>query len=172
MFKRQTLILKIVCAALSAGITSTTAFADTMPNLWDTPPIPPSSLKVEQQPSPYTPLQYVPLHPVYFEPDKAVLNRDGQRALDAAVEYLSKQRDITRIIIEGYTDSVGYKTYNDGLSDRRSEIVRSYLTINGIDPNLISLIGYGEHRPVDENWTREGRLRNRQVAIYAVRQSK
>ncbi len=172
MFKQQKLIRKAICAALSAGIYSAATFADTLPSLWDTAPIPPSSLKADQHPSLSASLRYVPLHPVYFEPDKAILNREGQRALDAAVEYLSSQNDITRIIVEGSTDSVGRKSYNNGLSDRRAEIVRSYLTIKGIDPNLIALIGYGEYRPVDENWTREGRLRNRQVAIYAVRQAK
>lgn len=139
-------------------------------DLWgDLPPPPPEAMTVPEAGStPASKLEYVTLSPIYFESGRAVLTHEGQQALDAATAYIRKHKTITRLLIEGNTDARGSVRYNDRLSDRRAEIVRAYLTANGIDPNIMAPIGKGEHAPVDENWARDGQRRNRQVAIIVV----
>ncbi len=139
------------------------------PGLWDgAAALPPDSLHVPTEEMAPESFEYVPLSPIHFDSGKATITHQGQRSLDAAVDYLRRHANIKRILVEGHTDEVGGKTYNDGLSDRRARIVRNYLTVKGIDPELINLIGKGEYHPVDQNWTRDGRRRNRHVSIYAV----
>ncbi|MBI3773918.1 MAG: OmpA family protein [Gammaproteobacteria bacterium] len=142
-------------------------------DLWgDLPPPPPETIIVpEAGATPASKLEYVALSPIYFESGKATLTHEGQQALDAAVTYIRKHKTIKRLLIEGNADSRGSVRYNDRLSDRRAEIVRSYLTVNGIDPNIMAPIGKGEHVPADQNWSRDGQRRNRQVAIIAVQRN-
>ena len=150
------------------ALSSLCAIAAT-PGLWDGPAATPQeTLRVPSNDLQDGSFEYVSLSPVYFDSDKATLTRDGQKALDAASEYLLKHDNIKRILVDGHTDEKGSISYNDKLSDRRANIVRNYLTIKGIDPNLINLAGMGEHKPVDQNWTRDGRQRNRHVSIYAL----
>lgn len=146
------------------------AHGDATPNLWGPKVVSPAALHVPAEQSDITAksFKYVALNPVLFNSGKATISHEGQKALDAAADYLLKHNNIQRILVEGNTDYIGTKGYNDRLSDRRSEMVRNYLTLKGVDPNLIVLSGKGETDPVDQNWTRDGRSRNRHVAIYAV----
>jgi len=156
----------VISAALA--IPANYAIATT-PGLWDGPSSSPQqSLHVPENELQQGSFEYVSLSPVYFDSDKATLTREGQQALDAASEYLHKHANIRRILVDGHTDAKGSTNYNDKLSDRRAKIVRNYLAVKGIDPSLINLAGMGEHKPVDQNWTRDGRQRNRHVSIYAI----
>ena len=161
-------IIKQFVFSAAMALSSHCAIAAT-PGLWDGPATTPQeTLRVPGSDLQDGSFEYVSLSPVYFDSDKATLTRDGQKALDAASEYLLKHDNIKRILVDGHTDEKGSISYNDKLSDRRANIVRNYLTIKGIDPNLINLAGMGEHKPVDQNWTRDGRQRNRHVSIYAL----
>ncbi|HUG04793.1 MAG TPA: OmpA family protein, partial [Steroidobacteraceae bacterium] len=53
--------------------------------------------------------------------------------------------------IEGHTDSVGSAEYNQALSQRRADSVRSFLIQQGIGPERIRTSGKGEHQPVADN---------------------
>ena len=161
-------IIKQIIFSITIALFSHGAIAAT-PGLWDgVAATPPEPLRIPNNELQDGSFEYVPLSPVYFEINKATLTREGQLALDAASEYLLKYDNIRRILIDGHTDERGSISYNDKLSDRRATIVRNYLTVKGIDPILINLEGMGEHRPVDQNWTRDGRRRNRHVSIYAL----
>jgi len=153
------------CLFVSVGA----AQASSTAGLWSgAAELAPESVKVQTNEMNEGSFRYVPMHPVYFNHNKATLTHEGQQALDAAVEYLEQQGNIKRILIEGHTDWVGSQGYNYDLADRRTEIVRNYLTIKGIDPQIMAITSQGETSPVDINWSREGRRRNRHVSIYAV----
>lgn len=156
-------------AIITAGLLLTsTAHAERIPNLWGPKVVSPESLHLREQPLTEESFRYVSLHPVLFDSGKATISAEGHKALDAAADYLLKNGSIKRILIEGNTDYAGNERYNDNLSDRRSAMVRNYLTLKGVSPDLMVLSGNGEHDPVDLNWTRSGRQRNRHVAIYVV----
>jgi outer membrane protein OmpA-like peptidoglycan-associated protein len=69
------------------------------------------------------------------------------------------------IALEGHTDSVGTDAYNQQLSERRATSVRTYLLENGIKPELVRAMGFGEAQPVVSNDTSAGRQQNRRVEL-------
>lgn len=114
-------------------------------------------------------LEFIPLRHVFFEHDRAQLGDQARRTLDDAALYLRHATGIDRVIIQGHADYTAGETYNDKLSDQRMGAVRDYLATQGVEADLLRAGGLGEHVPIDENWTREGRARNRRVEIYIVR---
>ncbi len=77
-----------------------------------------------------------------------------------------------RLQVEGHTDSVPISTAqfpsNWELSAGRAASVVHLLSGYGIDPATIAAVGYGEHRPVADNDTLEGRRKNRRVVIIVM----
>ena len=67
--------------------------------------------------------------------------------------------------IEGNTDSVGSDAYNQGLSERRAEAVRSYLAQQGVPESSMTAKGLGKTQPIASNNTAEGRQQNRRVEL-------
>ena len=72
----------------------------------------------------------------------------------------------SQIVIEGHTDSYGSDGTNLTLSRQRAEAVSEYLVREfGIPTFRISAVGYGETRPIANNETEQGRVRNRRIDI-------
>ncbi len=111
---------------------------------------------------------FVSLGRLTFVHNKWELTEQTRRRLDAAALYLAQHPGASRLLIRGHTDEVGSIRFNDGLSDKRATAVQDYLISKGVPAEQIRWEGHGEHAPVDENWTRLGRARNRQVEIFAV----
>jgi OOP family OmpA-OmpF porin len=103
----------------------------------------------------------------FFDFDKAVLKPEGKAKMDDLAE---KVKDLTLevVIAVGHTDAKGKDAYNQKLSIRRSEAVKSYLTSKGIDASRIYTEGKGESQPVADNKTDAGRAKNRRVEIEVV----
>ena len=90
---------------------------------------------------------------------------DSMDILQQAVDTLQRYPQV-KVTVAGYTDSVGADSYNQGLSERRAQIVYDYLTSHGIDASrLEGPIGHGENDPVATNDTKEGRARNRRTEL-------
>jgi OOP family OmpA-OmpF porin len=85
-----------------------------------------------------------------FAFDKSDVKPEGRQALDQfSKELASTQYDL--ITVEGHTDRLGSSAYNEKLSTRRAESVKSYLVNSGgIDPKKISATGKGESTPVTQ----------------------
>ncbi len=81
------------------------------------------------------------------------------------VSRVLNQYPQTRIQVAGHTDSTGSDDYNQGLSERRAEVVKNALAGNGVNPARITPIGYGKTRPVADNGSEAGRQLNRRVQI-------
>lgn len=113
-------------------------------------------------------MRFVTLGSVTFTFNGWELSDAAKRTLDNVSAYLVSNPSIERLLIDGHTDSVGGVKFNDTLSDKRAMAVLNYLTSKGVDPTLIHWKGYGKRAPIDENWTRLGRDRNRHVELYAI----
>jgi putative exosortase-associated protein (TIGR04073 family) len=70
-----------------------------------------------------------------------------------------------QVVVAGYTDSTGTASYNQELSRRRAETVRTYLVRQGVSSQRIELVGFGEASPVASNDTSAGRMSNRRVEL-------
>ncbi len=101
---------------------------------------------------------------VLFMSGQADLKAGATGNLNKLVAFLSKYPDRT-VAIEGYTDSVGSEDYNQGLSERRADSVRSYLAGQGINAIRISASGKGASDPVAGNDSAAGRQQNRRVEV-------
>lgn len=165
-----TLISGLFCAAALASAPPGHSANHLSNDLWASGlPTPNEAIQAERPDPIPGAFKYVSLAPIYFDHNQYSLSRDSRMALDAAVEYLIKnERRIKRILLEGFTDSRADMAYNDTLSDRRIDRVRSYLLFHGVNANLLVTIPNGERAPSDINWTPLGRARNRQVAIHAI----
>ena len=71
----------------------------------------------------------------------------------------------TSITIEGYASTDGSTAYNQKLSEERAMEIKSHLVSNNIAPERLSIIGYGESRPIANNSTTDGRAKNRRAQI-------
>src|SRR5258706_5282436 len=97
-----------------------------------------------------------------FETGKAVIRTSSFASLNELADLL-KRKTMYKLNIDGHTDNVGGKTYNQKLSDSRANAVKKYLTDKGIDSARITAKGYGLTKPIASNNTPEGRQRNRRV---------
>ena len=100
-----------------------------------------------------------------IEPTLQVPTADSIAILDQAVDALNRYPEI-KVELNGHTDAIGTDAYNQGLSERRAQIVADYLTSHGVDSSRISAVqGFGEAQPIDTNDTKEGRARNRRTEL-------
>lgn len=100
---------------------------------------------------------------VYFDTGKTSIKKQSYDILDAVVEVLNANQQITKIRVEGHTDSRGSDEMNLELSQGRSEAVMEYMVKNGVAEGRVEAIGYGETKPIRTNDTAEGRSYNRRV---------
>jgi len=104
--------------------------------------------------------------PILFEFNSAQLRPEGRTLLDKlGVALKTPELDTFRFSVEGHTDSVGSATYNQQLSMRRADAVKSYLTDSGVPSERLETDGMGEAQPVAPNDSSQGRQRNRRVEI-------
>ena len=100
-----------------------------------------------------------------FDVDKDVLKDAGKAKLDDFAARLSTLSTVDSVNIVGHTDSTGSDAYNQGLSMRRANSVKNYLSDKGVSPSVMSVSGMGESQPVASNATSEGRAQNRRVEV-------
>jgi OmpA-OmpF porin, OOP family len=111
------------------------------------------------------PVQKVTVRSVaYFGFDQASLRPADQAAMLAEV---AKLKDVTwqSVTATGHTDSVGPAGYNEKLSDRRAESVKSYLVGKGLDPQMIQTASRAATVPAAPNENPAGRAKNRRAEI-------
>jgi outer membrane protein OmpA-like peptidoglycan-associated protein len=104
-----------------------------------------------------------------FKLGQAMLPDSAKQKIDDMVQHLTRDPKDVYIEIEGYTDSTGDKTFNEKLGLERAEAAERYLYEQHRVPlHKMSVISYGEEKPVAPNTTREGRAQNRRVVIRVL----
>ena len=104
------------------------------------------------------------LRGVNFEFDKSNIDAASAGVLDVAAEQLNGCPNVA-VAVDGHTDSVGTDAYNQGLSERRANAVKSHLVDRGVPASRLTATGYGERNPIASNDTAEGRALNRRVEL-------
>jgi outer membrane protein OmpA-like peptidoglycan-associated protein len=102
---------------------------------------------------------------VLFTSAKSDLSPSAQLKLNDVATALTREDPVSKMVVEGYTDSQGSAGYNQELSQRRAQAVRDYLVTRGIADDRITAKGFGPERPVADNASSEGRANNRRVEI-------
>jgi chemotaxis protein MotB len=112
---------------------------------------------------------------ITVEINASILFQPGEsRMEDGAIRSMTTLGQILALTdfpikVEGFTDNIPISTAqfpsNWELSGARaSSVVRLFID-NGVAADKLTAIGYAEQRPVADNATPEGRMRNRRVAI-------
>jgi outer membrane protein OmpA-like peptidoglycan-associated protein len=77
---------------------------------------------------------------VFFDFDKSNLTPEARQVVSEAVRT-AKDNHIVRVVITGHTDTVGSHRYNQGLSERRAQSVKSEMVTQGLDGSSIATEG-------------------------------
>jgi outer membrane protein OmpA-like peptidoglycan-associated protein len=104
-----------------------------------------------------------------FKFAKATLPDEAKAQLDKMVASVAADPKAVFFEIEGHTDSTGAAMANEAIGLERAEAVKRYLYEQHHVPlHKISVISYGETKPVDSNNTKAGRARNRRVEVKVL----
>jgi peptidoglycan-associated lipoprotein len=101
------------------------------------------------------------LKPIYFDFDRYDIRPADAKVLDANAQWL-KSNNNQLVLIEGHCDERGTNEYNLALGERRAKSTMNYLVSQGVQASRITIISYGEERPVctqknEECWSKNRR---------------
>ena len=99
---------------------------------------------------------------VLFEFDSAVLTAIGQAILRDKARWMQENREVA-VIIEGHCDDRGTNEYNLALGEKRARSARDFLIELGVESSRISMVSYGEERPLIAGVSEEARAQNRRA---------
>ncbi|MBI2219279.1 MAG: peptidoglycan-associated lipoprotein Pal [Candidatus Rokubacteria bacterium] len=101
------------------------------------------------------------LKDIFFDFDKYDIRPEDAKTLDVNASWL-KANPNQLVLIEGHCDERGTNEYNLALGERRAKAAMNYLVSQGVQASRITIISYGEERPVctDKNegcWSKNRR---------------
>lgn len=105
---------------------------------------------------------------VVFDTARHKLRASSVKTLEELLNWLQANPDISRIRLEGHTDSRAGDEYNQALSERRAIEVANWLVDHGLDHNRIVAVAFGETRPLWPNRTAAGRQENRRTGFFVA----
>ena len=104
-----------------------------------------------------------------FKFGKTDLPDSAKQRIDQMITELKADPKGVFIELEGHTDNVGSKEFNQQLGQERADSVKRYLyEAHQVPLHKINVISYGEDKPVSPNNSRDGRAQNRRVVIKVL----
>lgn len=97
---------------------------------------------------------------VYFEFDSYKLSEDAKYVVKEHVKLLKNLPNV-KVILEGHADEVGDRAYNLKLSEKRALAVKQYAVSEGVNPERIEVVAYGEEKIIYDREDVENYGRNR-----------
>ncbi len=101
---------------------------------------------------------------VFFEWDKSDITPDASSILDNAVTQYQNCGN-AQVMLAGHADRSGAPAYNVGLSQRRADSVKAYLSAHAIPEGVISTEAFGESRPRVATADGVREVQNRRVEV-------
>lgn len=106
---------------------------------------------------------------IYFAFDSSEVAEQDRPLVEAHAQFLAANPTV-KVAVEGHTDERGSREYNIGLGDRRAQSIRRMLEFQGVAPNQISVVSYGEEKPAVEGHDESAWSLNRRVELVYVGQ--
>ncbi|BDY05651.1 MULTISPECIES: peptidoglycan-associated lipoprotein Pal [Ferrimonas] len=103
-------------------------------------------------------------HILYFEFDRSDIQGKYGELLEAHANYLIENPGV-KVLIEGHADERGTPEYNIALGERRAKAVSRYLQGLGVLSSQISVVSYGEEKPLDGSATDAAHAKNRRAVL-------
>ncbi|MEZ8786852.1 MULTISPECIES: peptidoglycan-associated lipoprotein Pal [Vibrio] len=101
---------------------------------------------------------------IYFAFDNSTIAGDYEEILAAHAAYLSNNVDMN-VTIEGHADERGTPEYNIALGERRAQAVAKYLQALGVQADQISIVSYGEEKPLLLGQSEDVYAKNRRAVL-------
>jgi peptidoglycan-associated lipoprotein len=108
------------------------------------------------------------LQRIYFEFDQFTLSAEAREVLGGNAAFL-RANPSQRIVIEGHTDERGSDEYNLALGERRARAALNYLVSLGISAERLSILSYGEERPLAAGRDERAWSQNRRAEFKGIR---
>jgi peptidoglycan-associated lipoprotein len=102
----------------------------------------------------------------YFDFDSARLTEETKETLRQNAAWLI-ERPTVEVQLQGHCDERGTVEYNFNLGQRRAEAVKAFLVQQGVPPDRLHTISYGEERPAVPGHSEETWRLNRRVEFHA-----
>lgn len=102
------------------------------------------------------------LNTIHFDYDSSTLTTDARQTLAGNAEWIRNNPNVT-VQIEGHSDSRGSVEYNLALGERRAKAVKAYLVSLGVDAKRLTIISYGEEKPIALGDTESDYAKNRRA---------
>jgi peptidoglycan-associated lipoprotein len=104
----------------------------------------------------------------YFATSHAALGRAARRDLDRAAEWLTANGQ-GRVIVEGHADERGDAYLNEALATQRANAIREHFVTRGVDGDRITIVTYGDRRPVCRELLETCWVQNRRAVVRVTR---
>jgi len=101
---------------------------------------------------------------VYFDYDSAEIKPEYISLMRTHGAYLGTNPS-TKVTLEGHTDERGTREYNLALGYQRADAVRRFMTAEGVVPEQLTNLSYGEERPADPGHGESAWRQNRRVIL-------
>ncbi|MEK6805327.1 MAG: peptidoglycan-associated lipoprotein Pal [Pseudomonadota bacterium] len=98
---------------------------------------------------------------VYFDLDKSDIQAESLPVVEAWAKYLVANASV-KVRLEGHCDERGTREYNVALGERRGNSLREALASRGVGATQLSVVSFGEERPIalghdDAAWSQNRR---------------
>jgi len=104
---------------------------------------------------------------VQFDFDRFDIKDSEKPALERAKQWMMDNPK-AKVLVEGHCDERGTTEYNLALGERRSQAVKQYLILLGVDGARLSTISYGEEKPLDPGHNEEAWSKNRRAQFVVT----
>lgn len=101
---------------------------------------------------------------IYFDFDKATVESKYAELLRAHAEFLVQNPSV-KVLIEGHADERGTPEYNIALGEHRGQAVEKYLQSLGVSASQMSVVSYGEEKPMIKSRTEAAFAKNRRAVL-------
>jgi peptidoglycan-associated lipoprotein len=101
---------------------------------------------------------------IYFDFDKAKVEGKYADLLRALAEFLVLNSSV-KVLIEGHADERGTPEYNIALGEHRGKAVEKYLQSLGVSASQMSVVSYGEEKPMVKSRTESAFAKNRRAVL-------
>ncbi len=103
-------------------------------------------------------------HIIYFGFDVSNVTDEFSAILDAHAKFLNANSQV-KVLIEGHADERGTPEYNIALGERRAKAVVTYLENMGVSSDQLSVVSYGEEKPMVKDRSEAAFSKNRRAVI-------
>ncbi|KAB2826493.1 peptidoglycan-associated lipoprotein Pal [Aliivibrio finisterrensis] len=104
------------------------------------------------------------INTVFFAFNNSAIAPEYDDILAAHAAFLSADPSV-KVTVEGHADERGTPEYNIALGERRAKAVSKYLQALGVSADQISIVSYGEEKPLVLGHTAEDYAKNRRAVL-------